>query len=148
MNNAFDAALVFAFIGFFNLWGGAAFGAGVRARRGLPVAWGLLVGATPFYFGIERGLALGDWGGLIWQLGCFAVAALASAYRMPRLRAMFLREGATALMIGTFIMALGAVLGALFFRSGAETLSLIVGGAAFMIGAMWFGSGLKQLRSR
>jgi hypothetical protein len=25
-------------------------------------------------------------------------------------------------------------------------LSLVVGGAAFMFGAMWFGSGLRQLR--
>ena len=148
MNNAFDAALVFAFISFFNLWGGAAFGAGVRARRWLPVAWGLLIGATPFYFGIERGLTMGAWGGLVWQLACFAVAALAVAYRMPRLRDMFLRAGAAALMTGTFIMALGAALGALFFRNGSETLSLIVGGAAFMFGAMWFGSGLKQLRGR
>ena len=59
MNNAVDAALVFAFLSFFHLWGGAAFGAGVRARRWLPVAWGLLVGATPFYFGIERVRVLG-----------------------------------------------------------------------------------------
>ncbi len=148
MNDLFDAALVFAFIGFFNLWGGAAFGAGVQARRWLPVVWGLLVGATPFYLGVERGLTLGAWGGLIGQIGIFAVAALAVALRMPRLRAIFLREGAAALMIGTFIMAAGAVLGALFFRSGSETLSLIIGGAAFLFGAMWFGSGLKQLRGR
>jgi hypothetical protein len=148
MNNAFDTALTFAFISFFQLWGGAAFGAGVRARRWLLVAWGLLVGAAPFYFGIERGLTLGAWDGLIWQIGCFALAALAVALRMPRLRAMFLSEGAAALMVGTFIMVVGAVLGALFFRSGSETLSLIVGGVAFMFGAMWFGSGLKQLRGR
>ena len=148
MNNAVDTALVFAFLSFFHLWGGAAFGAGVRARRWLPVAWGLLVGATPFYFGIERVRVLGAWGGLIWQVGCFAAAALAVGLRMPHLRAQFLKDGASALMAGTFIMAAGAALGALFFRGGSETLSVMVGGIAFMFGAMWFGSGLRRLRGR
>jgi hypothetical protein len=148
MGNASDAALVFGFISFFNLWGGAALGAGLHARRWLPVAWGLLVGALPFYFGIERGLALGAWGALIWQIGCFAVAALAVALRLPRLRNVFLRAGASALMAGTFIMVAGAILGALFFRLGSEALSVIIGGLAFLFGAMWFGSGLKQLRGR
>jgi hypothetical protein len=67
---------------------------------------------------------------------------------MPRLRALFLKDGASALMAGTFIMAAGAALGALFFRGGSEALSVIVGGIAFMFGAMWFGSGLRQLRGR
>jgi hypothetical protein len=148
MNNPLDAALVFGFLSFLHLWGGAAFGAGLRARKWLPVMWGLLVGAVPFYFGIERVAMLGSWGGLAWQIGCFAAAALAVGLGMPRLRTVFLKEGMAALMTGTFIMAAGAVIGALFFRYGSETLSLVVGGLAFFFGAMWFGSGLRQLRGR
>jgi hypothetical protein len=148
VNDAIDTATVFGFLSFFSLWGGSAFGAGISARRWLPVAWGLLVGATPFYFGIERVLALDAWGGLVWQVGCFVAAAIAVGWRMPRLRSVFLKDGASALMTGTFIMVAGAALGALFFRNGSEALSLIVGGIAFIFGAMWFGSGLKQLRGR
>ena len=41
---------------------------------------------------------------------------------------------------GTFIMAIGAVLGAWFFRLGAEFWSLAAGGIGFLFGAMWFGA--------
>jgi hypothetical protein len=146
MNDTLDVALVFGFLSFFQLWGGAAFGAGVRARRWLPVFWGLLIGGAPLYFGIERVAKLGSWGGLAWQVGCFIAAALAVGLALPRLRAGLLTEGAAALMIGTFIMCGGAVLGAIFYQRGSDVLSLVVGGAAFMFGAMWFGSGLRQLR--
>ena len=54
----------------------------------------------------------------------------------------------TALMIGTFIMAAAAVLGAWLLRSGAEIISLIVGGVGFLFGAMWFGAGIQQLRGK
>ncbi len=49
---------------------------------------------------------------------------------------------------GTFIMAIGAVTGAWFFRMGAEFWSLAAGGIGFMFGAMWFGAGIKQLRGK
>ena len=146
MNNTLDAALVFGFLTFFHLWGGAAFGAGLRAQRWLPVLWGLLIGGAPLYFGIERAAKLGSWGGLAWQVGCFAAAALAVGLSLPRLRAALLTEAAAALMIGTFIMCGGAVVGAVFYQRGADLLSLVVGGAAFLFGAMWFGNGLQQLR--
>lgn len=148
MGDPLDAALIFGFISFFHLWGGAAFGAGVRARKWLPAAWGLLVGVVPFYFGVERVQMLGAWGALAWQVGCFVTAALAVGLGMPYLRAAFLKEGMAALMTGTFIMVIGAVLGAVFFRFGSEALSVVVGGLAFMFGAMWFGSGIRQLRGR
>ena len=51
-------------------------------------------------------------------------------------------------MIGTFIMVAAAVLGAWLLRSGAEIISLIVGGIGFLFGAMWFGSGIQQLRGK
>jgi hypothetical protein len=52
------------------------------------------------------------------------------------------------LMVGTFIMTVAAVLGALFFRGGFELLSLTVGGVGFLFGATWFGSGIQRLRER
>ena len=147
MSGTIDAALVFAFLSFFQLWGGAAFGAGMRARRWLPVLWGLLIGGAPLYLGIERMAMLGAWGGLVWQVSCFVVAALAVGLWLPHLRARLLTEGAAALMIGTFLMCGGAVLGAILSRRGSDVLSLVVGGAVFMFGAMWFGSGLSRLRA-
>ncbi len=148
MSNTFDAALVFGFLSFFNFWGGAAVGAGLRGRRALPVLWGLLIGGAPLYFGVERGLALGEWGWLAWQILLFAASALLVAFRLPRLRALFLTQGMSTLTIGTFIMALGAILGAWFFRLGSEFLSLAAGGIGFLFGAMWFGAGIKQLRGK
>jgi hypothetical protein len=71
---------------------------------------------------------------------------VAAGVWLPRLRGWFLRTGATHLMIGTLVMTAGAILGAYFFRRGSEALSLVAGGAGFMLGAMWFGSGFRQLR--
>ncbi len=146
MYNPRDVLLIFGLLTFFHLWGGAAIGAGVRGRRGLPILWGLLIGAAPFYLGVERVARLGSWAGLIWQLVCLAAAALAVGLALPRLRALFLRQGMASIMIGTFIMAAGAVAGALFVRHGSEVLSLIIGGLVFLFGAMWLGSGVRQLR--
>lgn len=148
MSNSLDAALIFAFLSFFNFWGGAAVGAGARGRRVLPILWGLLIGGAPLYFGIERGVALGEWGWLVWQSFVLAGSALLVANRLPRLRALFLTQGMSTLAIGTFIMASGAVLGAWFFRQGSEFWSLAAGGIGFMFGAMWFGAGIKQLRGK
>lgn len=148
MSNSVDAALIFGFLSFFHFWGGAAIGAGLRGKRTLPVVWGALIGGAPLYFGIERGLALGEWWWLGWQLLVLAVSAALIATRLPRLRGLFLTQGMNTLTIGTFIMAVGAVLGAWFFRLGSEFWSLLVGGIGFMFGALWFGAGLKQLRGR
>lgn len=148
MSGSIDAALIFGFLGFFHFWGGAALGAGIRARRFPPILWGALIGGAPLYFGIERGLALGEWGWLGWQLLVLAGSALLISYRLPRVRALFLAPGMTTLTIGTFVMAIGAVTGAWFFRLGSEFWSLTAGGIAFLIGAMWFGAGIKQLRGR
>jgi uncharacterized membrane protein (UPF0136 family) len=52
------------------------------------------------------------------------------------------------LIIGTFLMAVGGVLGAWFFRQGSEFLSLLTGGIAFLFGSVWFGAGIKQLRGK
>jgi hypothetical protein len=49
-------------------------------------------------------------------------------------------------MIGTFIMVTAAATGAWLLRGGVELVSLIVGGAGFLFGAMWFGAGIQQLR--
>jgi hypothetical protein len=146
MNRPLDTLLVFGFLTFFQLWGGAAIGSGLRARRPLPVVWGLLIGVVPLYFGVERVMKLGAWHALAWQVLCLLAAAVTVAAWLPALRGWFLRTGASHLMIGTLIMAAGAVLGAYFFRRGSETLSLVVGGAGFMLGAIWFGSGFRQLR--
>lgn len=148
MSNTFDAALIFGFLSFFQFWGGAAVGAGIRGRRALPVLWGLLIGGAPLYFGIERGLALGEWGWLAWQVLLFAGSAVLVANAVPRLRALFLTPGMNTLTIGTFIMAAGALLGAWFFRIGSEFWSLAAGGIGFLFGAMWFSAGIKQLRGK
>jgi hypothetical protein len=148
MSNSLDAMLIFAFLSFLHFWGGAAVGAGIRGRQLLPILWGFLIGGAPFYFGIERGLALGEWAWLVWQVLVFAASALLVAYRLPGLRALFLTKGMNTLAVGTFIMAVGAVLGAWFFRLGAEFWSLAAGGAGFIFGAMWFGAGIKQLRGK
>ncbi|MGE5601778.1 MAG: hypothetical protein ACM30E_01930 [Nitrososphaerales archaeon] len=148
MSNSLDAALIFGFLSFLNFWGGAAAGAGARGRRVLPVLWGCLIGGAPVYFGIERGVTLGEWGWLVWQCLVFAASALLIANRLPRLRALFLTDGMNTLVIGTFIMAVGAVLGAWFFRQGSEFWSLAAGGVGFLFGAMWFGAGIKQLRGK
>lgn len=148
MNDPRDTALFFSFLTFFHLWGGAAAGAGVRERQGLPVLWGLLIGGGPLYFGVERLLKLGDGTGLVWQVGVLVAAALVVGLRVPRLRAWFLHPGMRSLMIGTFIMAVAAILGALLSQSGSEALSLLVGGVIFVFGAMWFGAGIAQLRGK
>ncbi len=158
MNNPLDTILIFGFLAFFHLWGGAAIGAGARGRRPLPVLWGLLIGGAPLYFGVERlirqisgfseesGIWPGVW--LTWQVACLCGAALAVGFGLPKARALFLREGMAGLMVGTFIMAVAAIAGALFFRGGSELLSLAVGGAGFLFGAMWFGSGIQRLREK
>ncbi len=148
MSTSLDAALIFGFLSFFHFWGGAAIGAGARGRRILPALWGCLIGGAPLYFGVERGLKLGEWGWLIYQIVLLVASALLVAYALPRLRALFLTEGMVTLTKGTFIMAVGAVLGAWFFRLGSEFWSLAVGGIGFIFGAMWFGAGLKQLRGK
>ena len=148
MFNSLDTLLIFTILAAFNLWGGAAIGAGIRGRRALPVLWGILIGGAPLYFGIERLVTLSEWLPLACQLACLAGAAVAVGLALPRVRAFFLKEGMTALMIGTFIMVAAAVLGAWLSRSGAEIISLIVGGIGFLFGAMWFGSGIQQLRGK
>ena len=148
MSNSLDAALVFGFLSFFNFWGGAAVGAGARGHRVWPVLWGCLVGLAPLWFGIERGVTLGEWGWLVWQGLVVIASALLVANRLPRLRAFFLAKGMDTLTKGTFIMVIGAVLGAWFFRQGAEFWSLLAGGVGFLFGAMWFGAGIKQLRGK
>jgi hypothetical protein len=164
MNNALDAALLFGFLTFLHLWGGAAIGAGLRpagtedlrqsefaGRRGravLAVVWGVLVGIAPMYFGIERGIELESWAGFVWQAGCVLASALVVATGPVRLRSWMLQPGMTAVMIGSLLMSAGAALGALLFWRGAEALSFVLGGAAFLFGAMWFGSGLYRLRGR
>lgn len=148
MSNFLDAALIFGFLSFFHLWGGAAIGAGLAGRKAWPVLWGCLVGGAPLYFGIERGATLGEWGWLVWQIGLIVVSAVLVANRLPRFRALFLTPGMDTLTKGTFIMVAGAVIGAWFFRMGAEFWSLAAGGIAFIYGAMWFGAGIKQLRGK
>ncbi len=146
--NPRDALFIFGFLTFFHLWGGAAIGAGVRCRRALPVLWGLLIGGAPLYLGIERVARLGSWTGLAWQISCLTAAALAAGLGLPRLRALLLAEGMASIMIGTFIMAVGAVAGALFVRQNFEVLALVIGGLIFLFGAMWLGSGVRQLRGK
>jgi hypothetical protein len=148
MSNSLDAALVFGFLSFFNFWGGAAVGAGAAGRRPLPVLWGCLIGLTPLWLGIERGAVLGEWRWLAWQTLLVTASALLVANRLHRLRSLLLAEGMQTLMKGTLIMAFGAVIGAWFFRQGAEIWSLVSGGVVFLVGAMWFGAGIKQLRAK
>jgi hypothetical protein len=76
------------------------------------------------------------------------VSALVVAARLPRLRDAFLTQAMNTLIVGTFLMAAGGVLGAWFFRQGSEALSLLVGGIAFLFGSIWFGAGIKQLRGK
>jgi hypothetical protein len=148
MFNSLDTLLIFTILAAFNLWGGAAVGAGIRGRRALPVLWGILIGGAPLYFGLERGVTLNEWLPLACQLACLVGAALTVGLALPRARAFFLKEGMTALMIGTFIMVTAAVLGAWLLHRGAEIISLIVGGGGFLFGAMWFGAGIQQLRGK
>jgi hypothetical protein len=148
MHNARDTLLIFTILSVFHLWGGAAIGAGLRGRRVLPVLWGLLLGAPPLYFGIERAVSLQDWLPLAGQIAVVVAAGLAVGLGLPRVRAIFLKAGMTTLVIGTFIMAAGALLGAWLSRGGAEMWGLIAGGACFLFGAMWFGAGLQQLRGK
>ncbi|MCU0500835.1 MAG: hypothetical protein MUC51_03550 [Anaerolineae bacterium] len=148
MNNTLDAFLIFGFLAFFELWGGAAIGAGVAGRKALPIVWGALIGGLPLYFGIERGIVLGAWGGLLWQITALLAAGLTVGLRLPRVRAFFLRAGMNALMIGTFVMLAGAAVGAWLFRVGSEPLSLGIGGLLFFFGALWVGSGIQQLRTK
>jgi hypothetical protein len=148
MSTSLDAAFVFAILAFLQLWGGLALGAGIWGRKPLPILWGLLIGGVPLYLGLERGLVLGSWIALAAQMAVLLLSAAWIFLRPSRLREAFLKPGMNTLMIGTFLMTGGAILGALFFRLGSEPLSLIVGGAGFIFGAMWFGAGIKQLRGK
>jgi hypothetical protein len=161
MNNPLDTMLLFGFLTFLHLWGGAAIGAGLHPANpgggagggrhtpvALPMLWGLLVGVAPMYFGLERGIKLDSWAGLAWQVSCVLASAIAVAAGPARLRAWLLQDGMIAVMIGSLVMAAGAILGAVLFWRGAEVLSLILGGAGFIFGAMWFGSGLSRLRGK
>lgn len=148
MNNTWDTILIFGILTGFHFWGGGGIGAGIAGRRGLPVLWGVLIGAAPLYFGIERATMLGSWGALAWQIAMLLLGALSVAAWLPGLRAFFLRPGMSALMIGTFIMAAGATLGAWLVRSGFEFGSVLAGGVSFLFGASWFGAGIRQLRAK
>jgi hypothetical protein len=148
MEGRLTALFLFGLLTFLHLWGGAAIGAGLRAKVALPLLWGLLVGIAPMAFGIQRLMLLNSWAGLLWQIACLLTSAIAVAIGLPRLRAWLLQPGMTAIMIGTLLMAGGALVGAVLFRRGTETLSLILGGAGFIFGAMWMGSGLDRLRGK
>jgi len=148
MTNTFDTLTIFGFLTFFELWGGAAIGAGLAGRKALPIVWGALIGGLPLYFGIERGIMLGAWAGLLWQIAALLAAGLAVGLKLPRLRTLFLSAGMNALMLGALMMLAGAAAGAWLFRAGSEPLSLIAGGLIFFFGAMWVGSGLQQLRTK
>jgi hypothetical protein len=148
MDNRLDALFLYGFLTFLHLWGGAAIGAGVRSRAALPVLWGLLVGVSPMFFGAERGIRLDSWIGLSWQIACLLASTIFVSRGPARLRDWFLQAGMTAVMIGSLLMAGGALLGAVLFRHGSEVLSLVLGGAGFIFGAMWFGSGLTRLRGK
>jgi hypothetical protein len=148
MSTPLAALLLFGILIFFHLSGGAAIGTGIRARRALPVLWGALIGGAPLYFGIERVMGLGAWDGLVWQMIGLLGAALAAGLGPPRLRWLFLAAGMTAIMVGSLIMAAGMLIGALLDRGGFEIASLILGGVIFLFGAMWFGSGIQQMRNR
>jgi hypothetical protein len=148
MNGMPDTLLFFGLLSFLSLWGGAAAGAGIRGRAAVPVVWGLLFGAAPMVLGLEWGLRLDSWAGLACQLGCFLASAIAVGIGMARLRGWLLQAGMAAVMIGSLLMAAGAGLGALLYSRSFEVLSLVAGGAGFLLGAMWFGSGLYRLRGR
>jgi hypothetical protein len=148
MEGRLTALFLFGLLTFLHLWGGAAIGAGLRAKVALPLLWGLLVGIAPMAFGIQRLMLLNSWAGLLWQIACLLTSAIAVAIGLPRLRAWLLQPGMSAIMIGTLLMAGGALVGAVLFRRGTETLSLILGGAGFIFGAMWMGSGLDRLRGK
>jgi hypothetical protein len=143
-----DVLFLFGLLTFLHLWGGAAIGAGLRAKAALPLLWGSLVGISPMVFGVARGIRLESWAGLSWQIACLLVGAIGVAAGPARFRAWLLQPGMTAVMIGSLLMAAGGFLGAVLFRHGSEILSLILGGAGFMFGAMWFGSGLSRLRKK
>jgi hypothetical protein len=148
MNPSAETLFLFGLLTFLHLWGGAAIGAGLRCRIALPLIWGLLVGVAPMVFGIERGVRLDTWAAFAWELACLLASIILVAAGPARFRAWLLQAGMTSVMIGSLIMAGGALLGAILFRRGSELLSLIVGGAGFMFGAMWFGSGLFRLRGK
>jgi hypothetical protein len=143
-----DVLFLFGLLTFLHLWGGAAIGAGLRAKAALPLLWGLLVGVTPMVFGVERGIRLGSWAGLSWQITCLLMSAICVATGPARLRAGLLQAGMTAVMIGGLLMAGGALVGAVLFRHGSEILSLVLGGVGFIFGAAWFGSGLARMRGK
>lgn len=147
MTDRFDTALIFGLLALFQVIGGAALGAGLRARRRLPMAWGALFGSAPLYFGVERVWLLGDWLPLIGQLAVVA-ASMFGVGLLPRVRAFFLHQGMASLMIGTLIMAAAAVIAAWLVSREAELISQVVGGIGFLFGAMWFGAGIKQLRGK
>lgn len=148
MTDRLDTLLIFGLLALFQLIGGAAIGAGARGRRLAPVLLGSLLGITPLYFGLERGVTLADWAALAWQAAVLAAVALTVGLGLPRVRAFFLRRAFTTLTIGAFIMLGGMLLGAWLNRAGAEFWSIIAGGLPFTFGAMWFGAGLRQLRAR
>jgi hypothetical protein len=143
-----NTLLLFGFLTFLHLGGGAAIGAGLRPRAALPLLWGMLVGLSPMAFGVERGIRLDAWAGLCWQILCLLAGVIGVATGPARLRDWFLQAGMTAVMIGSLLMTGGALLGAVLFQRGSEALSLVLGGAGFLLGAMWFGNGLSRLRGK
>jgi hypothetical protein len=148
MSDSADSLFLFGLLTFLHLWGGAAIGAGLRCKAALPVLWGLLVGVAPIIFGIERGIRLGSWAGPAWQVVCLLASMLLVATGPAHIRAWLLQAGMTSIMIGSLLMAGGALAGAILFQRGSELLSLALGGAGFMFGAMWFGAGLFRLRGK
>ena len=87
MDNSLDVLFLYGFLTFLHLWGGAAIGAGLRAKAALPLLWGLLVGIAPLVFGIQRLMLLNSWAGLLWQIACLLASAIGVATGLPRLRA-------------------------------------------------------------
>ncbi len=148
MTETFATALIFGSLTLFHAVGGAAIGAGARGRRPAPMLWGLVVGISPLYFGIERVVTLSAWGALVWQLAVLLASALAVGLGLRRVRALFLRPAITTVVIGSFIMLAGMLIGAWLNRVGAAFWSIVAGGLPFAFGAMWFGAGLKQLRAK
>ena len=127
---------------------GAAAGTGLREKQALPAIWGTLAGAALLYAGRATGAGMSAAGSLAGLAICFAGGALAAGLGLPSLRSWLIRPAVSALMAGTLIMAFGTLLGAILYQSGLEVPSLVLGGAGFLFGAMWFGSGLKQLREK
>ncbi len=145
----FDAALIFGFLSFFQFWGGAAVGAGMqRAPRAAGACGAAWSAPSPLYFGIERGLALGEWGWLVWQVLLFAAERAAGRLSPAAAAGAVPDPGHEHPDHRHLHHGRRRVLGAWFFRLGSEFLSLAAGGIGFLFGAIWFGAGIKQLRGK